>query len=257
MEKDLPIEKIIKLRKEKLNFLREEGVNPYPARFEATHNIPGIIKQFSALNSGETSEKVIKTCGRLILRREMGKAIFANIRDSSGTLQIYLRMNSVGEKSFETFLKNIDIGDFVGIEGVPFRTKTGELTVAVNSWTFLSKALRPLPEKWHGVKDIETIYRQRYLDLITNEESRNIFILRSNIISFIRNFLDGKGFLEVETPVMQTLPGGALARPFKTTHKTYDLELYLRIAPELSLKKIIVGGMDKIYEIGKSFRNEG
>jgi lysyl-tRNA synthetase class 2 len=257
LEREQPIEKIIKGRKEKLDGLRASKVEPYPAGFNRTHATKDITESFSGLKPGETSAETVSTCGRMVLRREMGKAAFANLMDHLGGIQIYLRSDAVGKERFDIFAKLVDIGDFIGVEGTPFRTRTGEITVAVKSWTMLSKALRPLPEKWHGLKDVETGYRQRYLDLLSNESSRKVFAMRSSIISALRKYLDSKGFLEVETPVMQPVPGGALARPFVTKHNAYDMDLYLRIAPELWLKKLIVGGLDKVYELGKSFRNEG
>jgi lysyl-tRNA synthetase class 2 len=198
----------------------------------------------------------VSLAGRIISRRSIGKISFLDVRDGSGKIQLSLRYDLLGREKYE-FLQDIDIGDTIGASGKLFRTKTGELTLEVSEFTMLCKSLRPLPEKWHGLADIEKRYRQRYLDLISNEESRNIFVLRSKIIAAVRSFLDSRGFMEVETPVLQPHAGGALARPFVTHHHTLDEDLYLRIALELHLKRLVVGGFDKVYEIGRVFRNEG
>jgi len=188
--------------------------------------------------------------------RQHGKSLFYDVRDSSGKIQAYFKQDIVGDKNFD-FTKNFDIGDFIGIKGETFKTRTGEPTVIVKEFAMLSKGLRPLPEKWHGLKDVETRLRQRYVDLVMNEPSRQIFVTRSLIVSYIRRFLDSKGFLEVETPMMQSIPGGAAGKPFKTFHEALGIDLYLRIAPELFLKRLLVGGLDKVYEINRNFRNEG
>ncbi len=252
-----PIYQLIKIRKDKLTKLQQLNINPYPNKFSVSHDIASIIQQFSYLQNGQVETCNIVTKGRLILRREMGKSVFCHIQDITGKLQIYLRKDVLGEKEFEIFSELIDLGDIIGVEGEPFRTKTGELTLNIKKYTLLCKSLRPLPEKWHGLKDIETRYRQRYLDLITNPQTVNTFIARNKIISTIRELLNSKGFLEVETPMIQPYPGGAIARPFKTYHNALAEEFYFRIAPELYLKMLLVGGFEKIYELGKSFRNEG
>ena len=239
----------------KLVRLRERGIDPYPAHVQYTHTATEAIAAFG--DAGEGEEITVRVVGRLISLRVMGKSTFAHIADSSGRIQIYLRRDIVGEGPYGLFRKEIDIGDFVVAEGRLFRTRTGEVTVEVKSWQLLSKTLRPLPEKWHGLKDLETRYRQRYLDLIANEQVRRIFVLRARTITALRRLLDGKGFLEVETPVLQPIYGGAAARPFTTYHNALDRTLYLRIADELYLKRLIIGGFDRVYEIGHNFRNEG
>lgn len=256
-EKNTPLKQIIEIRKEKLNKILQEGVNPYPNFFRYNYDISQIVTEFSHVKTEEVIDIDIKTKGRLILRREMGKSVFCHIQDFTGKIQIYIRKDVVGEKKFKFFNDLIDIGDIIGVEGNLFKTKTGELTINVKNFILLSKSIRPLPEKWHGLKDTETRYRQRYLDLIANPEVKETFIKRAKIISTIRDVLNKKGFIEVETPIIQHLPGGAVARPFKTYHNALGEEFYLRIAPELYLKMLIVGGMEKIYELGKSFRNEG
>ncbi len=205
----------------------------------------------------DPKDEKVKIAGRLVTLRQMGKALFGHIQDVWGRIQIYLRKDTVGEERYKEFTEIIDVGDIIGVEGTLFRTNTGELTVNVTEFVLLSKCLNPLPEKWHGIKDVEVRYRQRYLDLIANEEVRRIFITRSKIISVIRKFLDERGFVEVETPVLQPVASGATAKPFVTYHNYLESELYLRIAPELYLKRLIVGGFPKVYEIGKNFRNEG
>ncbi|MCX7940784.1 MAG: lysine--tRNA ligase [Endomicrobia bacterium] len=256
--KQQPIQQIISIRKEKLEQIIKQGFNPYPNFFRYNYDICKIREKYSALKHEEVaSDEVVITKGRLMLRREMGKSIFCNIQDFTGNIQIYIRKDVVGDNKFQFFKDFIDIGDIIGVEGEVFKTKTGELTINVRSFTLLAKSLRPLPEKWHGLKDIETRYRQRYLDLIVNPEVKETFIKRSKIISTIRQLLNEKGFIEVETPMIQHLPGGAIARPFKTYHNALNEEFYFRIAPELYLKMLLVGGMEKIYELGKSFRNEG
>jgi len=253
-----PLQQIINIRREKLNKLLQQGINPFPNKFEYNYDINKIIEKFSYLSHGEVYDKEnIITKGRIILRREMGKSMFCHIQDFTGKIQIYLRKDVLREEKFKIFLELIDIGDIIGVEGEVFKTKTGELTINVKNYILLCKSLRPLPEKWHGLKDVETRYRQRYLDLIVNPEVKDTFIKRSKIISKIREVLNQKGFLEVETPIIQSAPGGAVARPFRTYHNALGTDFYLRIAPELFLKMLIVGGMEKIYELGKSFRNEG
>jgi lysyl-tRNA synthetase class 2 len=249
---------LISQRREKLKELRETGINPYINRFKGTCPIRSIIEKYAGLDSEKFDEikDVFTVAGRLMTKRKHGKVVFCHIRDFSGSIQIYLRKDQLESGLFELFLK-CDIGDFIGVKGRVFKTKTGELTLWASDFKLLSKSLRPLPEKWHGLKDIETRYRQRYLDLIANEDVKTIFVLRSRIIENIRKFLSKMDFLEVETPMMHPLPGGAAARPFVTHHNTLDRKLYLRIAPELYLKRLVIGGLERVFEINRSFRNEG
>lgn len=251
------MEKLINQRKEKLKILREKGIDPYPNKFKVTHSTKEINSKYGSLKSGEIGEEVVSSAGRIMLLREMGRSTFAHLQDSQGKIQIYFREDKLGKENYKLLLETIDLGDILGVEGKPFRTKTGELTILVENFQILTKSLRPLPEKWHGLKDVETRYRQRYLDLIVNPQVNRIIQQRSQIIQLIRRYLDERGFLEVETPMMQVLPGGATAKPFTTYHNALGLDLYLRIAPELYLKRLLVGGYEKIYELNKNFRNEG
>lgn len=247
------LERITEQRLDSLNKIRARGIDPYPHSYHLSHTIREVIALFE--QQGDSSQDV-SLAGRVMSRRSIGKMSFLDIRDSSGKIQLSLRYDLLGKEKYE-FLQDIDIGDILGAKGKLFRTKSGELTLEVSDFAMLSKSLRPLPEKWHGLADVEKRYRQRYLDLISNEENRNIFVLRSKIITAIRHFLDKLGFMEVETPVLQPHAGGALARPFVTHHHTLDEDLYLRIALELHLKRLVVGGFDKVYEMGRVFRNEG
>ncbi|MBW6464042.1 MAG: lysine--tRNA ligase [Firmicutes bacterium] len=245
------LNELLLVRRRKMEALREKGVEPFGRKFEADHYSAEIIDNFDALEGKE-----VTIAGRLVSIRSHGKAAFAHLQDYRGQIQIYIRQDQVGPEKYEIF-DLVDIGDFIGVTGEVFRTQKGEVTVKVNEYTYLAKALRPLPEKWHGLKDVELRYRQRYVDLIVNQEVRETFIRRSRMISAMRDILNGWGFLEVETPIMQTIAGGALARPFVTHHNALDIKLYLRIATELHLKRLLVGGLDKVYEIGRIFRNEG
>jgi lysyl-tRNA synthetase class 2 len=247
------LERITEQRLDSLSKIRARGIDPYPHSYHPSHTIREAITLFE--QQGKSSQD-ISLAGRIMSKRSIGKMSFLDIRDSSGKIQLSLRYDLLGRERYE-FLQDIDIGDIVGVEGTLFRTKAGELTLEVSDFAMLCKSLRPLPEKWHGLADVEKRYRQRYLDLISNEDSKSIFILRSNIITAIRSFLDNQGFMEVETPVLQPHAGGALARPFVTHHHALDEDLYLRIALELHLKRLVVGGFDKVYEIGRAFRNEG
>lgn len=251
------MEKLIEQRKEKLKILEEKNIDPYPTKFEVTHSSEKLIAEFGSLKNGEKSEKKVSFAGRIISLREMGRSTFLHLKDSKGKMQVYLREDIVGKENYDLFSKTVDLADFLGVEGKPFRTKTGELTILGEKFQILSKSLRPLPEKWHGLKDTETRYRQRYLDIIVNPQTSKIVETRSKVIRLIRNYLDQKGFLEVETPMLQVLPGGATAKPFSTYHNTLGIDLYLRIAPELHLKRLLVAGYEKIYELNKNFRNEG
>lgn len=246
------LERITSQRLESLNRIKGKGIDPYPHCYHPSHAIKEAVALFER---GEKAEN-ISLAGRIMARRSMGKMIFADIRDSSGKIQLCFRYDLLGEENFE-LLDEIDIGDIIGAEGKLFRTKAGEITLEVSQFTMLCKSLRPLPEKWHGLVDTDKRYRQRHLDLISNEETRNMFMSRSKIITTIRNFLDIRGFVEVETPVLQPEAGGAAATPFTTHYQALDNDFYLRIALELHLKRLIVGGFDKVYEIGRAFRNEG
>ena len=248
---------LIAQRRAKLAQLREKG-NAYPNTFRRDSLAAALHAQYDAIeNETLLSEKVrVKVAGRMMTRRVMGKASFAHLQDMSGRIQLYVKRDDLPEGVYAEF-KHWDIGDILGVEGFLFKTKTNELSVHVESIQLLSKSLRPLPEKFHGLTDTEARYRQRYLDLIMNEDSRRVFETRSGVIDFIRNYLTRCGFVEVETPMMHVIPGGATARPFMTHHNALDMELYLRIAPELYLKRLIVGGIEKVFEINRSFRNEG
>ena len=244
-----PENELIAQRREKLQTLRAKGVDPFGAAFETTGSIAEIREKF---REGET----LRAAGRMTAHRDMGKSHFVDLRDATGRLQIYLHEKEIGAEAMEAF-KLLDLGDFIGVEGVCFLTKTGEPTLRANKFEVLAKSLRPLPEKWHGLQDVEARYRERYLDLVSNEQSRETFAKRIAIVREIRGFFEERGFLEVETPMLQTVAGGAAAQPFQTHHKALNLDLYLRIAPELYLKRLLVGGFNKIFELNRNFRNEG
>jgi lysyl-tRNA synthetase, class II len=246
------------VRKEKLDLLRSKGLDPFGKRFERSHLVSDVFEKYGELESEDLEGKniAVTMAGRIMTKRGKGKAGFAHVQDLSGQIQIYVRQDAIGPEQYEVF-NIVDLGDIVGITGHVFRTKVGELSVKVEKFELLSKALRPLPDKFHGLKDVEQRYRQRYLDLIMNNESKQTFIARSKIIRSMRNYLDSHGYLEVETPMLHSIPGGAAARPFITHHNALDTELYIRIALELHLKRLIVGGLEKVYEIGRVFRNEG
>ncbi|MDP8292490.1 MAG: lysine--tRNA ligase [Candidatus Orphnella occulta] len=247
-------EDILSIRRDKIKALREKGLKPFGSRFEKTAALSSLKDDFEKGHIKEGG--IVKVAGRLMNLREHGKSFFSDIKDHTAKMQLYTKKDNIGEEAWA--LKDlIDIGDIIGAEGELFKTRTGEVTVKVSSFTILSKSMHPLPEKWHGLKDIEIRYRQRYLDLISNDEAKEVFLIRSRIVSSIRRFFDDRGYIEVETPMLQPIAGGAAGKPFKTHHNVYDKDLYLRIAPELYLKRLLVGGIEKVYEINKSFRNEG
>src|SRR6184192_4484630 len=240
---------LIALRRKKLDALRAKGVEPFGSGFEVTGSIAEVREKFK---EGEA----LRAAGRITAHRDMGKSHFLDLRDATGRIQIYIDAKEVGAELIDLF-RLLDLGDFIGVEGTCFVTKSGEPTLKVRRFQLLAKALRPLPEKWHGLQDIEARYRQRYLDLLTNEHSRAVFEKRIAIVRETRRFFEERGFLEVETPILQTIPGGAAAEPLRTHHKALGLDLYLRIAPELYLKRLLVGGFNKVFEISRNFRNEG
>ncbi|MFA5411534.1 MAG: lysine--tRNA ligase [Candidatus Omnitrophota bacterium] len=245
----MELNEIIQIRKAKLEALQAKGIAVYAQSSSDRIEIAAALEDFQ-------EGRKLSLCGRITAKRMHGKAVFLDLKDSTARIQLYLKADILGEEKF-SIVEGLDIADVINVRGELFKTHTGEPTLKVEEISILTKALRPLPEKWHGLKEIELRYRQRYLDLLANEEVKKVFLMRSRIIKAVRDFLDAKGFLEVETPMMHSIPGGAAGRPFKTHHNEYGLDLYLRIAPELYLKRLIVGGLDKVYEINRSFRNEG
>jgi lysyl-tRNA synthetase class 2 len=251
------LNRITQQRREKLERLRGQGINPYPHRYQCSHTTQEAIVLLEQHEAGQTEEKQVSVAGRIMAIRRMGKSAFVDIRDGSGKIQLLFQDIDKFSREQGQLFQELDIGDFIGVQGQVIRTRTGEPTIGVKQFTLLAKSLQPLPEKWHGLSDVDTRYRQRYLDLISNPETKITFKTRSQVVNAIRQYLNEHDFIEVETPVLQPSPGGALARPFVTHHHALDQDFYLRIAPELHLKRLIVGGLDRVYELGRIFRNEG
>lgn len=257
LETEEPLAEALKAKLEKVKSLRKKGIRLYGTKFEKNIDISDIRQKYSHLSSGEKAEGNFRIAGRIMIFRRHGKATFCDLKDSTGKIQLFCSLNSLGEEKYNSFSDELDIGDWIGVEGSVFVTRTGELSLGVKSFELLSKSIRIMPEKWHGLKDKELRYRQRYLDFTVNPDVREVFITRIKVINALRQFLNSRGFLEVETPMLQSIPGGAAARPFITHHNALDIDLYLRIAPELYLKRLIIGGFEKVYEINRNFRNEG
>jgi len=250
------LNELLQVRREKLQELKDKGINPFPYRFEFDSHAADIPKRFAQIKEGEESTETVTLAGRIMTKRGHGKASFAHLQDDTGRVQIYAKQELLGDEKYDIYRK-LDMGDIIGVTGHIFRTKTGELTVRVSDFTILCKSLHPLPEKWHGLQDKELRYRERYVDLMVNPEVKEVLAKRSKIVSLIRRFLEDKGFLEVETPILHVLQGGAAAKPFESFHDALNMPLFLRIAPELYLKRLIVGGFEKVFELGRVFRNEG
>jgi lysyl-tRNA synthetase class 2 len=243
-------------RRAKLDALRAAGVDPYPPRFDRDTTAAELRARHGELPAGTETDERVRLAGRLLLIRDQGRLVFADLRDGTGRIQLFVSQAALGDRAFAAF-GDLDLGDWVGVEGTVMTTRLGELSVKVDAWQLLAKALRPMPDKWHGLHDVDVRYRQRYVDLIANEDARRVFEIRFATLRAVRDFLHDRGFVEVETPVLQPIPGGAAARPFVTHHNALDMELYLRIAPELYLKRLVVGGYEKVFELARVFRNEG
>jgi lysyl-tRNA synthetase, class II len=256
MTEDAPVQDVLTVRREKLERLRARGIEPFALRFDRDATAAELAEKYSELEPGASGGQVVRVAGRLVGFREHGKLSFGVLRDGSGDVQLFLSEETLGGDAYSG-LEDLDLGDWIGAEGEVVRTKRGELSVRPSRLVLLTKSLRPLPEKWHGLRDVELRFRRRYLDLATNEEVRARLAARARMLAALRGHLDGLGFVEVETPVLQPVPGGGLARPFVTHHDALDIDMYLRIAPELYLKRLLVGGMERVYEIGRTFRNEG
>jgi len=253
----MPGEDILKERKRKLKELEKNSIDPYPHKFEKKHDANDILNKYKDLKKEEKTNDKVSVAGRITRLRIMGRALFVDLQDQSGKIQIYIKSDEVGEEAYNIFVKLIDLGDIIGINGIVFRTKTNELSIWAEKYILLAKSIRPLPEKWHGLQDVEIRYRQRYLDLISNHEVKSVFLKRALVINAIREFLNKNGFIEVEVPILQPLYGGAKAKPFETHINAWNMKMYLSISPELYLKRLLVGGFEKIYTIARNFRNEG
>src|SRR3989339_310736 len=250
------LSELLKVRRDKLNEFKAQGMGPFPFPFEKDNYAAPLLEKFQTLKEGDESPSEVRVTGRVMTKRGHGKAAFATIQDETGRIQVYGKLDLLGEQKYELYQK-LDLGDIIGVKGKIFKTKTGEVSIKLSDFTLLCKSLHPLPEKWHGLQDKEIRYRERYVDLIVNPEVKDVFVKRSKVVSLIRHTLEDKGFIEVETPILHIMQGGAAAKPFETFHDALNMPLFMRIAPELYLKRLLVGGFEKVYEMGRVFRNEG